>query len=165
MFILHPSPSSLLGDIFRCAPCCSGRAASSSTRSSSSPSPAGVLEGKLHLRAQITAEATDWLNGAGVVVLALLLWDLASSVDTSRWRNRGRGGCWAVLFFTLAGLFALHYWMDRLDPPDTPGRRTILLSPSRTPCTCGGAGAKRSGFSLPGTGGERCARKMRNSLG
>ena len=80
-----------------------------------------VLEGKLHLRAQITAEATDWLNSAGVVVLALLLWDLASSVDTSPWRNRGRGGCWAVLFFTLAGLFALHYWMDRLDPPYSAG--------------------------------------------
>ena len=80
-----------------------------------------VLEGKLHLRAQITGEATNWLNGAGVVVLALLLWDLASSVDESRRRNRGRSAAWAVLFLTLAGLFVLHYWMDRIDPPDGSG--------------------------------------------
>ncbi len=80
-----------------------------------------VLEGKLHLRAQITGEATKWLNGVGVAVLALLLWDVASSVDASARRNRGRGGSWAVLFITLAALFALHYWMDRLDPPDGAG--------------------------------------------
>ena len=85
------------------------------------PTAGRVLEGKLHLRAQITGEATNWLNGVGVVVLALLLWDLASSVDSSRLRSRGRGGAWAVLFLTLAALFALHYWMDRLDPPDSAG--------------------------------------------
>jgi tetrahydromethanopterin S-methyltransferase subunit C len=75
----------------------------------------------LHLRAEITGAATDWLNGAGVGVLALLLWDLASSVDGSRFRSRGRAACWAALFLTLAGLFALHYWMDVLDPPESRG--------------------------------------------
>src|SRR5438270_12914669 len=58
----------------------------------------------LHLRARITGEATNWLNAAGVVALALLLWDVASSVDAARWRYRGRGVCWAVLFLGLAAL-------------------------------------------------------------
>jgi hypothetical protein len=80
-----------------------------------------ALESNLHLRALITGEATNWLNGVGVVVLALLLWDVASSVDASRWRNRGRGVCWAVQFLALAGLFGLHYWLDLLDPPGGAG--------------------------------------------
>jgi hypothetical protein len=75
----------------------------------------------LHLRARITGEATNWLNGAGVVVLVLLLWDLACSVDAARWRSLGRGICWAVLFLSLAVLFALHYWMDVLSPADGTG--------------------------------------------
>ncbi|HVS39734.1 MAG TPA: hypothetical protein VMS17_29525 [Gemmataceae bacterium] len=75
----------------------------------------------LHLRAQITGAATSWLNGVGVVALALLLWDLAVSTDGSRFRNRGRGLAWAVLFFSLAVLFALHYWLEVLDPPDSRG--------------------------------------------
>jgi hypothetical protein len=79
----------------------------------------------LHLRARITGEATNWLNGAGVVALALLLWDLASSADASRWRYRGRGICWGVLFVGLAVLFPLHAWMDVLSPPDGTGPTNV----------------------------------------
>ncbi len=76
---------------------------------------------RLHLRAQLTGQATAWLNGVGVAALALMLWDLASSADPSRFRYRGRGVCWAVMFLALAGLFALHYWLDVLDPPESRG--------------------------------------------
>ncbi len=75
----------------------------------------------LHLRAQITGQATQCLNGVGVAAVALLLWDLASSTDASRFRRLGRGASWAVMFLALAGLFALHYWLDVLDPPESRG--------------------------------------------
>ncbi len=80
-----------------------------------------VLQPNLHLRARITDGATNWLNWAGVVVLALFLWDLAVTTDSSRLRRRLRGGAWAVLFVTLAALFFLHSWLEFLDPAEGKG--------------------------------------------
>ena len=80
-----------------------------------------VLHPNLHLRARITDGATFWLNWAGVVVLALFLWDLAVTTDPSRLRRRLRGGAWAVLFVTLAALFFLHSWLESLDPAEGKG--------------------------------------------
>ena len=85
------------------------------------PIAGGVLHDKLHLRARITDAATSWLNWAGVVALALLLWDLAATADPSRLRRRLRGGCWAVLFASLAALFFLHSWLEVLDPATGKG--------------------------------------------
>ena len=79
-----------------------------------------VLQPNLHLRAHITDGATFWLNWAGVVVLALFLWDLAVTADPSRLRRR-RGGSWAVLFVTLTALFFLHSWLEVLDPAEGKG--------------------------------------------
>jgi len=80
-----------------------------------------VLRDNLHLRARITDGATFWLNWAGVVVLALFLWDLAVTADPSRLRRRLRGGSWAVLFVTLAALFFLHSWLEVLNPAEGKG--------------------------------------------
>ena len=80
------------------------------------PIAGAILQGT-HLRARITDQVVSWLNWAGVVALALLLWDLMQSADASRRRRMVRGVCWAVMFVTLAALFPLHYWMDLLDPP------------------------------------------------
>ena len=75
-----------------------------------------VLAPNLHLRARITEAATNVLNIAGVVAILLLLWDVARAFDPSRRRFRFRVGLWIVLFVTLAALFPLHYWLERLDP-------------------------------------------------
>ena len=56
-----------------------------------------------------------------MVALALLLWDLAVAADPSRLRRRWRGGCWAVLFATLAALFFLHSWLEVLNPATGKG--------------------------------------------
>jgi hypothetical protein len=74
--------------------------------------------GRLPLAALITGQATGWLNWAGVIGLAFLLWDLAAVGDASRRRMRLRCAAWAVLFLTLAGLFLVHYLLDRLGPLD-----------------------------------------------
>jgi len=72
--------------------------------------------GRLPLAALITAQATNWLNWAGVVALVFLLWDLAAAADALRWRMRLRCMAWAILFLTLAALFLVHYILDRLGP-------------------------------------------------
>ena len=85
-----------------------------------------VLQPNLHLRARITDGATFWLNWAGVVVLALFLWDLAVTTDPSRLRRRLRGGAWAVLFVALTALFFLHSWLEVLDPAEGKGPTDTL---------------------------------------
>ena len=68
--------------------CCSGRAGSFFTRSWLFPSRGAFCNPIFTYGLCITDGATFWLNWAGVVVLALFLWDLAVTTDPSRLRRR-----------------------------------------------------------------------------
>ena len=71
---------------------------------------------RLALAAEITGPVTNGLNWAGVLTLAVLLWDLAVAADASRRRYRLRCGAWAFLFVSLGALFVLHYVLDKFGP-------------------------------------------------
>jgi hypothetical protein len=59
----------------------------------------------------ITRKVTNYLNLSGVVALGVLAIDLAAH-DPSRWRRAARGLSWLGMAVTLAGLAALHWFMD-----------------------------------------------------
>lgn len=68
-----------------------------------------------HLRQGfVTRQVTVYLNLAGAVALAVLLWDLMTTCDRMPWRRRSRWLLWIAMLLTLLGLFWLHGWLDEL---------------------------------------------------
>ncbi|HEY7311319.1 MAG TPA: hypothetical protein VH643_18300 [Gemmataceae bacterium] len=68
-----------------------------------------------HLRQGfVTRQVTVYLNYAGSVALAVLVWDLLAVHDPSRWRRRTRWLLWAGMIVSLAVLYWLHGRMDEL---------------------------------------------------
>ena len=68
-----------------------------------------------HLRQGfVTRQVTVYLNHAGAVALAVLVWDLLAVCDLSGWRRRTRWLLWAGMIVSLAVLYWLHGRMDEL---------------------------------------------------
>jgi hypothetical protein len=79
-----------------------------------------------HLRQGfVTRQVTVYLNLAGAVALAVLVWDLLAVRDPSRWQRRALWLLWAGMVAALVALFWLHGRMDEL--LQTRGR--IVLDP------------------------------------
>jgi hypothetical protein len=66
----------------------------------------------------VTRQVTVYLNLAGAVALALLLWDLFAAPDAAAWRRWGRRGLWAAMLAALLFLFWLHGRLDELLVPE-----------------------------------------------
>jgi hypothetical protein len=68
-----------------------------------------------HLRQGfVTRQVTVYLNLAGSIALAVLVWDLLAVRDPAGWRRRTRWFLWAGMIAGLAALFWLHGRLDEL---------------------------------------------------
>src|SRR5262245_16174595 len=63
---------------------------------------------------EVTSPVTYWLNIAGAVALALLLWDGLSAGDALKWRIVVRWLMWLLSAGLLVALFVMHTWLDTL---------------------------------------------------
>jgi hypothetical protein len=70
-------------------------------------------------QARITVHVARWLNLAGAIALALLLWDTLACRDGVLWRRRVRLLLWAGMLLALLALFALHPWLAARFDSDT----------------------------------------------
>lgn len=72
----------------------------------------------------ITQQVTNWLNLAGVVALAVMLWNAASVWSTrGRARRRALALSWLVMTLVQVALLGIHPMMDRL--LDASGRQVL----------------------------------------
>jgi hypothetical protein len=60
----------------------------------------------------VTQKVTNWLNLIGVAWHLLFAWDVFAEADPSRLRKRWRIGLWVASAALMAGLFALHPYLD-----------------------------------------------------
>jgi hypothetical protein len=65
----------------------------------------------------ITRQVTNWLNVAGAIGLAVLLWDLLVAAEPRRWLRWLRWAAWIVALVSLLALVILHERLDELLQP------------------------------------------------